>query len=544
MANLTPTPGWDNVPQHEISTVAIGGPGGTANAQAQALLNRLEALRGTAAGQGGALVGLQDARGYFATDNVEAATQLLGSRTSAIGVSITDAAYGAVSGADCTAAIIAADAAVAAAGGGVVLIPAGTWKYNSTISRSTNVTWRGVSSLASKLQCTNGTAQIINSGGRGGLEDLYIEGPYLTQATRIAAASTSIGVVDGGATIWVRNVRIKYFKKGYSKTIGYWCEYHKLWLEENGTGFSWDNTGADFCNLIAFYSCTFRQNDRNGIASTAVNNNTTINYIGCDVEANCSEDPATYPQIAIGFARNVNWFGGYAEPGTVSPAPDFWVLSNTSIWNITGLYLGGARKAFTSSSNGTGTGRIANVYFAGGTALITSAVYDFPSCLNITVYDRNTHTAAITLDGAGSQRIASGDQLATRTAPASFTPVLSGTGTAGTFTYTVQVARSSKNGNMRTYAGRITISAITVAPTGNIQISLPSTCINATNIRYTGVLDCSGVTLSGANTYFYGRIDPNTSQMTLFQGGSSSTALQAANITATSQIIWSITYEE
>lgn len=44
MTNLVPTPGMDPVFQLEISTVALGGPGGVMNAQAQALLNRTEYL--------------------------------------------------------------------------------------------------------------------------------------------------------------------------------------------------------------------------------------------------------------------------------------------------------------------------------------------------------------------------------------------------------------------------------------------------------------------------------------------------------------------
>lgn len=45
MANLTPTPGWDAVPQLETTTQAIAGPGGIMNAQAQALLDRTEKLK-------------------------------------------------------------------------------------------------------------------------------------------------------------------------------------------------------------------------------------------------------------------------------------------------------------------------------------------------------------------------------------------------------------------------------------------------------------------------------------------------------------------
>jgi hypothetical protein len=45
MTNLTELPGWDQVPQIEVTTVLKGGPGGPMNAQAQALLNRFEWLR-------------------------------------------------------------------------------------------------------------------------------------------------------------------------------------------------------------------------------------------------------------------------------------------------------------------------------------------------------------------------------------------------------------------------------------------------------------------------------------------------------------------
>lgn len=44
MSNLTPTPGWDDVPQLDITTQALGGPGGPMNLQAQALINRTEVL--------------------------------------------------------------------------------------------------------------------------------------------------------------------------------------------------------------------------------------------------------------------------------------------------------------------------------------------------------------------------------------------------------------------------------------------------------------------------------------------------------------------
>lgn len=53
MANLTPEAGWDDVLQLETTTRAVGGAGGVMNAQAQALLNRIEQLRQDVSALGG-----------------------------------------------------------------------------------------------------------------------------------------------------------------------------------------------------------------------------------------------------------------------------------------------------------------------------------------------------------------------------------------------------------------------------------------------------------------------------------------------------------
>lgn len=61
MTNLTPNPGWSDVPQVETTTQLLGGAGGPLNAQAQALLNRTAALQdATDPAKGAALVGAQD----------------------------------------------------------------------------------------------------------------------------------------------------------------------------------------------------------------------------------------------------------------------------------------------------------------------------------------------------------------------------------------------------------------------------------------------------------------------------------------------------
>lgn len=460
-------------------------------------------------------------------------------------IAITEQPYNAVSGTDCGAAIQAASDFLTSVGGGTLIFPVGEWRYSNALTLAANIQWQGASRYGSVLKALNDTtASITCLNARGGIEKLTIRGPHSSRAARIAAPSTCVGIIDRGANAAFKEVRVEFFKTGWQKRIGYWCNYHDLWIENNGVG--WDFNGLDasaYNNVLNFWGCVFRQNDRNGIAASYTPvNNTCLNFFGCNVESNCGEDPTVYPQMALGNARVVNWKGGYTEANGITPAPDFWQMQNTSIVDVDGIYVSGARKAFFSSSNGSGNVKIKRVYWAGGTSLVTSHAYQFPSCVNVEVEDYNTHTATIEITGAGSQLI--NKALATREMPASHTPVLSGSGTTTVNpTYTVQAGRFSVNGNMATYAGRITVSALGTH-TGNMQISLPRAAINATNIRYFGTVEIANGTLTGANTYFYGRIEPGSSQMTLYQGGSGTPlALVPGNLSATSSIQWSITYE-
>ena len=468
--------------------------------------------------------------------NVNYAAGTLGKAVEDRSISITDQPWNCVSGAECGASIQAANDYLAGLGGGVLIFPIGDWTYSTSITRSANVTWRGVSSLGSKLRCLNSTAQVLHTGARGGIEHLYIEGPHTTQVARAAAASTSVGVIDNGATTWMQNVRIKYFKTGLRQTIGYWKEYTKLWCEENGIGMDFLSAGSDFCNLLTFYSCTWRQNDRNGIAGTAtpVNNN-VLSFINCDVENNCSEAPTTYPQIALGGTRGVSWLGGYMEAGTVSPAPDLWYLQNTSKAYIQPAYVGGARKAFFAGSNGAGDIEIKVPYFAGGGASITTSVYEFPSCSGVRVFDNTSHTAAIDLSGTNSELI---NKKIAQQETFSWTPTISGATTPGTPTYAVQVGRATRVGNFLHFSGRITVTAAGGA-TGNVRISLPVTHENISGLFSTGAVELTGITPTAGKTYFTGRIAAGTNYIEVMEGGNAAGMVQVqwANVAATSTFI-------
>ena len=98
-----------------------------------------------------------------------------------------------------------------------------------------------------------------------------------------------------------------------------------------------------------------------------------------------------------------------------------------------------------------------------------------------------------------------------------WTPIFFGSGTAGTFTYTIQVGRYTRIGNLCFIRGHIAISAIAVAPTGDVYIrGLPLKSINLTNAHSAiefGLISNFNYT----NTAFQltGRIDPNNIQIVM-----------------------------
>ena len=72
----------------------------------------------------------------------------------------------------------------------------------------------------------------------------------------------------------------------------------------------------------------------------------------------------------------------------------------------------------------------------------------------------------------------------------SFTPTLVGSGTAGTFTYTANatIVEWSRIGNRLFFNGRIVITAITVAPVGNMTVrGWPYNGVADTNMAIAGI---------------------------------------------------------
>lgn len=120
-------------------------------------------------------------------------------------------------------------------------------------------------------------------------------------------------------------------------------------------------------------------------------------------------------------------------------------------------------------------------------------------------------------------------------ASGSWTPTLKGTTIAGTFTYTNQNGTYTRIGNLVVALGRVSISAITVAPTGNLRIAgLPITpdTLSAGKAGTTHINDWNGVTFTAGYTYMGGWVVNATTEIALTESGSNvaDIFLPAANL--------------
>ena len=126
-------------------------------------------------------------------------------------------------------------------------------------------------------------------------------------------------------------------------------------------------------------------------------------------------------------------------------------------------------------------------------------------------------------------------------------PTWTGSATAGSYTYTNQFGEYYIISNFVFLTGRISISAITVAPTGVLQIGgLPYTA-SAQGSNISGSMaagEWGGLTLTAGYTYVSGNIASNSIVITLRQSGSGLAAgnIGVAGLGATASMIFSAVY--
>lgn len=116
-----------------------------------------------------------------------------------------------------------------------------------------------------------------------------------------------------------------------------------------------------------------------------------------------------------------------------------------------------------------------------------------------------------------------------------FTPTITGTGTAGTFTYVAgrQDGRYTRIGDLVMFALEVAISAIAVAPTGDIQITgLPFTAAGDQDgsVSFSFI---SNINTSANIIQLTGLVQSTTAAVALYEvfDNAASTAYPAANFT-------------
>ena len=114
-----------------------------------------------------------------------------------------------------------------------------------------------------------------------------------------------------------------------------------------------------------------------------------------------------------------------------------------------------------------------------------------------------------------------------------WTPTFAGTGTAGTFTYQFQAGYYQQVGSWLFLSALLGITAITVAPTGNLQIGgIP--LLNAATTVYGGLTFHTyvGLTLSAGYVNLHANLIAPASTSVITQSGSNvaTIALPAANL--------------
>ena len=121
-----------------------------------------------------------------------------------------------------------------------------------------------------------------------------------------------------------------------------------------------------------------------------------------------------------------------------------------------------------------------------------------------------------------------------------WTPVLNGTTTSGTFTYTNQIGWVFRQGLMVDIWGDLSWTAVGAA-TGNLYVELPYKVANSSEIPFVGFVQSSNIPYAAGNSYISINAIPDSYRGEIWQSGS---AIPTANLTvpASGRIIFHIRY--
>jgi len=212
--------------------------------------------------------------------------------------------------------------------------------------------------------------------------------------------------------------------------------------------------------------------------------------------------------------------------------------------------VGGDDGVLVFQSKGTETARIntdKQIVAAAGTASLP--IYSTTGDLNTGIYFPAADNIGFATNGVIRGRwTTDGLCFGTDTAAANalddyeegtFTPVASGSSSAGTGTYYRQVGRYTKIGRLVTIQVSLAWSAHT--GTGNLQVSIPITA-DSTAENYVSISSFLQLMTLPANSYVQGVVIPGTVRIDVYSYPTGGGATAALTLDAAAEIIYSVSY--
>lgn len=419
------------------------------------------------------------------------------------------------------AAIARALAVLDAANGGILMIPAGTYRFATGITVPTNVSIRGESKGLTYLKATANITAItipVNS-DRVCLEEFSLLGNAKT-GTGVRLGSTDYSSFDR-----LHRIAIAGFAVGIRIAATLWTSIIECDIGSSTAG-QGNTVGIDFnagavlaaANQLTIERCFIGFNDRQGVMATSTPvNQIGLRVIGGSIEGNGANDPANQPQFHIGNQLAFQIQGVYFEYAGGGAKPDAIRANGLGSGIITACNFNGSTYGIRDTSGGD-----ASTYVLITACQFTNTVTEcmrFPSDTGIVAFG-NSEDISSTITGSKSVRVTGKitDQSAEET---SFTPTIIGSSTPGAQTYTIQAARFNRQGNEVHIRGTVAISAKDGAMAGNLQVGgLPVAAINQANCHGIITLMVGAVTNAAGYTQFIGRIQPNSTVMEIVEIGS------------------------
>lgn len=465
MANLVPTPGMDPVFQLETSTVALAGPGGVMNAQAQALLNRTEALASADAAMASAIADLEALKASLAqlastaSGEADALITVLRSNTGAVAttlhklnetrfVDVKSDGGCAVDGV--TTGDVAKIQALVNSGPGTFWFAAGTWLWDADLIVPDDV----------ELIFSRGATLKASADGRIFFKSLThayssrIIGPRLDgngKASVFAGDFTNFRLNGAG----VYNVGITDMADGFIFRFGCY--------------------GTNIFNLTSFSGCVRPLKFTATAAKCIVINPILDNQSG----AGAGTGTGIVVDSVGGDTIGVKILGGYIQGFDVGIEDKAigTVVDGTYFEDCTDadLYFNGARGSSCKDINHNASIGACGVKARNSDAITVwnpqmssgarTGLMDFDSTnTNCSYFNSESNASWNTPLGT----VTGLSKLAKQSA-ASYTPVMIGSGVAGDGTYTTQSGKYIRTGDEVTFSQTITITAHT--GTGNIQFT-------------------------------------------------------------------------